>query len=111
MPDDCVFRRIVAGELPANVVLREEGIIAFLDIHPAASTHALVVPERHIDDLRQMDDAQLWLRLTQAAHKVAEELGHAEGYRFYVSVGAGGGQTVPHLHVHVLAGEMRRLPA
>lgn len=110
--EDCVFCRIVAGDLPANVILREDGILAFLDIHPAASTHALVIPERHIEDLRLLapEDAPLWLRLTSAAHRVAAELGHEDGYRFYVSVGPGGGQTVPHLHVHVLAGEMRRLP-
>ncbi len=112
MVEDCVFCRIVAGELPANVVYREDGILAFIDIHPAASTHALVIPERHIEDLRHLtdDDAALWLRLTLAAHHVAEELGHPQGYRFFVSVGPGGGQTVPHLHIHVLAGEMRRLP-
>jgi histidine triad (HIT) family protein len=113
MADECIFCRIVAGDLPAQVIHREAGLIAIMDIHPVADTHALVIPERHIEDLRQLEtsDADLWLRLTQAAHKVALDLGHPEGYRFYVSVGAGGGQTVPHLHVHVMAGPMRRLPA
>lgn len=112
MSDDCIFCRIVTGDLPANVVYRQDGILAFMDIHPAAATHALVIPERHIEDLRRLgpDDAELWLRLTNAANKVAEELGHPNGYRFYVSVGPGGGQSVPHLHIHVMAGEMRRLP-
>ncbi len=112
MPDQCTFCLIAAGELPAKVVHREEGILAFADIHPAAETHVLVIPERHISDLRSLgpEDADLWFRLTQAANRVAEELGHEQGYRFYVSVGPGGGQTVFHLHVHVLAGSMRRLP-
>ncbi|HVB14277.1 MAG TPA: HIT domain-containing protein [Candidatus Dormibacteraeota bacterium] len=113
MPADCLFCRIVAGELPCDEVHREPGILAFKDIHPVAETHVLVVPERHIEDLRQLqaEDAALWLRLAQVANEVAADLGHEQGYRFYVSVGAAGGQTVPHLHVHVMAGSMRRLPA
>jgi histidine triad (HIT) family protein len=112
MSSDCLFCRIVAGELPADVVHREQGILAFQDIHPVAETHVLVVPERHIDDLRQLrsEDAPLWLRLTQVANEVAADLGHDQGYRFYVNVGTAGGQTVPHLHVHVMAGSMHRLP-
>jgi histidine triad (HIT) family protein len=78
-----------------------------------AETHVLVIPERHIEDLRQLqeEDAPLWLRLAQVANVVAADLGHEEGYRFYVSVGSAGGQTVPHLHIHVMAGSMRRLPS
>ncbi|MGH7610604.1 MAG: HIT domain-containing protein [Candidatus Dormibacteria bacterium] len=112
MNADCIFCRIVVGELHSEQVHRERGIIAFKDIHPAASTHVLVVPERHIEDLRhlQEEDAGLWLRLTQVANLVAADLGHEAGYRFLVSVGPGGGQTVPHLHIHVLAGELRHLP-
>ncbi|MGH7640911.1 MAG: HIT domain-containing protein [Candidatus Dormibacteria bacterium] len=112
MAPACLFCRIVAGELPADEVHREPGILAFKDIHPAAETHVLVVPERHIKDLRELreSDAGLWLRLTQVANQVAADLGHDRGYRFYVSVGEEGGQTVPHLHIHVLAGPMRRLP-
>jgi len=110
---DCLFCRIVAGELPSDQVHSEPGIIAFKDIHPVAETHILVVPEKHIEDLRQLqeEDAELWLRLAQVANEVAADLGHEQGYRFYVSVGPEGGQTVPHLHIHVLAGSMRRLPA
>ncbi|MGH7691426.1 MAG: HIT domain-containing protein [Candidatus Dormibacteria bacterium] len=112
MSSACLFCRIVAGELPADEVHREPGIIAFKDIHPVAETHVLVIPERHIGDLRRLQegDAALWLRLTQVANQVAAELGHGEGYRFYVSVGEAGGQSVPHLHIHVMAGSMRRLP-
>jgi len=113
MNSDCLFCRIVSGELPSDEVHREAGIIAFQDIHPVAETHVLVVPERHIEDLRHLrdQDASLWLRLTQVANEVAADLGHDQGYRFYVSVGQAGGQTVPHLHIHVMAGSMRRLPA
>lgn len=112
MDPGCIFCRIVIGDLPADLVHRERGIIAFKDVRPAAETHVLVVPERHIEDLRQLqdEDAQLWMRLTQVANLVAQDLGHEQGYRFFVSVGPAGGQTVPHLHIHVLGGEMRRLP-
>lgn len=110
---ECIFCRIVAGELPSDEVYREPGIIAFKDIHPVAETHVLVVPEKHIEDLRhlQEEDKELWFRISQVANAVALDLGHEQGYRFYVSVGSAGGQTVPHLHVHVMAGSMRRLPA
>jgi len=112
MNPDCLFCRIVAGQLPADEVHREDGILAFKDIHPVADTHVLVIPERHIEDLRhlRLEDAGLWLRLTQVANEVAADLGHEDGYRFYVSVGSAGGQTVPHVHIHVMAGSMRRLP-
>ncbi len=112
MPQDCVFCRIVRGELPAEVVHREDGLLAIRDINPVARTHVLVIPDRHIADLRELSagDADLWWQLTQAASRVAADLGHADGYRFFVSVGPGGGQTVFHLHVHVLGGAMTRLP-
>jgi len=102
----------VSGELPAEVVHREQGLVAIRDIHPVADTHVLVIPERHVADLRELTsaDRDLWWRLTQAANRVAEQLGHSTGYRFFVSVGSGGGQTVFHLHVHVLGGAMTRLP-
>ncbi len=112
MAQECVFCRIIAGELPADFVYRGRGVVGFRDIHPVADTHVLVVPEIHIQDLRDLGEehAGLWLTLAQVANQVARELGHADGYRFYVSVGAAGGQTVPHLHVHVLGGAMRRIP-
>lgn len=112
MPEDCVFCRIVGGELPADVVHREPDLLVIRDINPVAATHVLVIPERHVADLRELEpgDADLWWRLTQTANTVAAKLGHAAGYRFFVSVGSGGGQTVPHLHVHVLGGGMTRLP-
>ncbi len=112
MPEACIFCRIVRGELPAEVVHREAGLVAIRDIQPVAATHVLVIPERHVADLRGLgpEDADLWWRLTRAANQVAEQLGHTTGYRFYVSVGPGGGQTVFHLHIHVLGGPMARLP-
>ncbi len=112
MRDDCLFCRIVDGHLPADVVHREDGIVVFRDINPVAETHVLVVPEEHIADLRELEPSQadLWMRLTRVATAVATRLGHEAGYRFYVSAGPGGGQTVPHLHIHVLGGRMKRFP-
>jgi histidine triad (HIT) family protein len=106
MPD-CIFCRIVAGEIPSNRVLEDEHLIAFRDIQPAAPVHVLVVPRRHLASLDALEDgdAELAGRLMAAARDVARQEGVAEsGYRVVINTGAHGGQTVGHLHVHVLGG-------
>ncbi|MDB4952385.1 MAG: hypothetical protein JWM27_5034 [Gemmatimonadetes bacterium] len=106
MPD-CIFCRIVAGEIPSNRVLEDEHLIAFRDIQPAAPVHVLVVPRRHVESLAALEDgdAELAGRLMAAARDVARQEGVAEsGYRVVINTGAHGGQTVGHLHVHVLGG-------
>src|SRR5277367_5233121 len=110
MPD-CLFCKIVAGEIPANIVYREEGAIGFDDIHPVAPVHVLFVPNRHIDSVSTMKagDAETVGHLMLAAAKYAREKGiEASGYRLVANVGPDAGQTVFHLHLHLIGGKPLR---
>ena len=103
-----VFTRIIRGEIPARVVRRTDEMIAFHDVNPQAPVHVLVVPVREVEAARDCtgaDGAALLGRLLQFATEVATELGlDAGGYRIVTNTGADGGQSVPHLHLHVLGG-------
>jgi histidine triad (HIT) family protein len=104
---ECVFCRIVAGEIPADIVYQDKELIAFRDIHPQAPTHLLIIPKVHIASLTQLSDKQQRLigRLVLLAKDLAEKEGiSASGYRLSVSCGADGGQLVPHIHFHLLGG-------
>ena len=104
---DCVFCRIVAGEIPADIVYQDKELIAFRDIHPQAPTHLLIVPKAHIASLTQLSNKQQRLigRLVLLARDLAEKEGiSASGYRLSVSCGADGGQFVPHVHFHLIGG-------
>jgi len=107
---DCLFCRIVRGEIPAQVLHRTEHAVAFRDINPQAPVHVLVVPRRHIDDASVLgpDDGTVLADLLVAARQVAESEGIAErGYRLLFNVGEDASNSVPHLHLHVIGG--RRL--
>jgi histidine triad (HIT) family protein len=103
----CLFCRIVAGEVPADVVYQDERSLAFRDINPQAPAHLLVVPRDHmesLDEASQRDEALLG-HLLRVAARIANEQGLSEsGYRTVVNTGAGAGQSVFHLHLHVLGG-------
>ena len=106
----CIFCGIANGEVPARTVLETEDVIAFHDLDPKAPTHVLVIPRRHIESIDAMEpgDEELIGRVMAAAKQVAKAEGIADaGYRLVTNIGADAGQTVPHLHVHVLGG--RRL--
>ncbi|HEY5341024.1 MAG TPA: histidine triad nucleotide-binding protein [Candidatus Aquilonibacter sp.] len=106
MPTDCLFCKIAAGAIPAKVVYRDERIIAIEDINPQAPTHLLVMPIEHhanIGMLSDASDAALLAKLIEVATKLGRERG-GNGYRLVLNTGPDGGQTVDHLHVHVLAG-------
>jgi histidine triad (HIT) family protein len=106
-PADCVFCRIVAGAVPADIVLRTEHAVAFRDLNPQAPVHVLVVPRRHIDDAGALgpDDADELADILVAARQVAEAEGiAARGYRLVFNVGEDASNSVPHLHLHVLGG-------
>jgi len=102
---DCLFCKIAAGELPANIVHEDEHIIAFHDIDPKADTHVLVIPKKHIvnlDDLTANDEAVM-SHLMFTIPKIAKDLG-LEGYRTITNTGSQGGQVVFHMHFHILGG-------
>ncbi len=101
---DCVFCRIVAKEIPAKVLYEDDAVLAFEDANPRAPLHALVVPRRHVARLAELDDALLAGRLALAAARVAQEAGHGENFRLVVNNGAAAGQSVFHVHYHVLGG-------
>jgi len=108
MPEPgCLFCRIVAGEIPADFIHRDDRSVVIRDINPQAPTHLLVIPQEHIDsldDASQKDEALLG-HLLRVAARVANAAGLAEGgYRTVINNGAGAGQSVFHLHVHVLGG-------
>jgi histidine triad (HIT) family protein len=107
---DCLFCKIIAGEIPATVLSQDERMVVLQDINPQAPTHVLIVPRRHIstlNDLTAEDDALVG-EMTRRAAAVAREHGHAEqGYRTVFNCNSGAGQTVFHIHMHVLGG--RRL--
>ena len=104
---DCIFCKIVAGGIPAAKVYEDERAVAFRDINPQAPTHALVIPRQHVASLNEAsgEDEALLGHLLLVAARVAREEGHADGgYRTVINTGAGAGQTVFHIHVHVLGG-------
>jgi histidine triad (HIT) family protein len=110
MADACLFCRIVAGEIPAKVVLDNEDCLAFRDVNPQAPLHVLVVPKRHIAslDAARAGDAEILGRLALVAAEIARSEGVAgSGYRCVVNTNGDAGQTVFHVHLHLLAG--RRL--
>lgn len=109
----CIFCKIVAGEIPAGVVYRDERTLAFKDINAQAPVHVLVIPHEHmesLDEAAQRDEALLG-HLLRVAARVANEQGLSEsGYRTVINTGAGAGQSVFHLHVHVLGGRKLAWP-
>jgi len=111
--NDCLFCKIIAGDVPATIVHQDERCIAVNDINPQAPMHILVISREHIeslDDASQKDEALLGHLLRMGA-RVANEAGHSDnGYRSVINTGAGAGQSVFHLHVHVLAGRPLNWP-
>lgn len=105
--NDCLFCKIIKGEIPSNNVYEDDEILAFHDINPAAPIHILVIPKKHIDSLAKIEkeDEILIGKIYGVINKIAEEKGFKdEGYRVIVNCGENGGQEVMHLHFHILAG-------
>lgn len=103
---DCLFCKIIAGEIPSDKVYEDEHVYAFRDINPAAPLHVLIVPKKHIAMINDVEDedAEIMGRLFIAAKKISKELGVADdGYRVVMNCGEGAGQTVFHVHLHLLA--------
>jgi len=112
MPEKTIFKQIIDGEIPADIVYEDDQCLAFRDIDPQAPTHVLVIPRKEIaslDDLSD-DDEALVGHLVLVARKLAADMNLSDGYRLVVNCGDQGGQAVPHLHFHLLAGRQMKWP-
>jgi histidine triad (HIT) family protein len=111
MADSCLFCRIVRKEIPAKLVAETEDYVAFRDINPQAPVHILVIPRQHVTSLNDSPDATLVGKLLLVAADLARKEGMAEsGYRTVINTNGDGGQTVFHLHVHLLGGRRMAWP-
>jgi len=99
----CLFCEIAAHEIPSQIVLEDDDVVAFKDVNPVAPLHVLVIPKRHVASAAEAD-AETLGKVGRAAARVAREAGYADRYRLVANVGAEAGQTVRHFHLHVLAG-------
>ena len=104
---DCIFCKIVAGEIPADTLYQDEEVIAFRDINPQAPVHLLIIPREHVASLADLTESQSTLmgHMVDVANQLAKKEGVSEkGYRLVINCGEQGGQLVPHLHLHLLGG-------
>ena len=111
MGDECLFCRIVAGEIPADIVAQTDSAVAFRDLNPQAPLHALVVPRTHAADAAELaaKEPETVAELVSVAAQIAADEGH-DSYRLVFNTGADAGQTVFHAHLHVLAGRSLTWP-
>ncbi len=103
---DCIFCRIAAGEIPSNRLYEDDQLLAFYDLDPQAPTHFLVIPKAHIASAAEItpQNSAVVAHIYEVIARLAAELGLEQGFRVVANCGPQGGQTVPHLHFHVLAG-------
>ena len=101
---DCIFCRIASGDIPSNKAYEDDKILAFHDLDPQAPVHVLVIPKKHIGSLSEAEegDAELLAHILLKVKDIAAQLGLENGYRVVINTGEDGGQTVHHLHVHIL---------
>ena len=107
----CIFCKILLGKAHANIIYRDDRVTAFRDIHPIARTHILIIPNRHIDSINELEapDESMVGHMLMVAKDLAAQAGVAEkGYRIMLNTGLDGGQTIHHLHVHLIAGKLTR---
>ena len=107
MPEKTLFTRIIDGEIPGDFVYQDDDVVAIRDINPAAPVHVLVIPRKPIASLAELEQSarELAGRLLLVAAEIARKEGLEDGYRVVVNTGEAGGQTVPHLHLHLLGGK------
>ncbi len=103
--EDCIFCKIINNELPSTKVYEDDDVLAFRDINPVAKTHVLVIPKKHISSLNELNDSELAGKLLLVVPKIAQKLGVGNDYRTVINTGAGVGQTVFHIHIHILGGQ------
>lgn len=111
---DCIFCKIIAGQIPSKQLYADDTVYAFADIDPKAPFHALIVPRRHVDSMAELNagdaDAALLGHLVATAGSIAHEQKLEKGYRVVINTREDGGQTVDHLHVHLLGGRAMHWP-
>ena len=113
MSDDCLFCKILAGDIPADIIYESDSVIAFRDINPQAPTHVVIIPRRHISTINDLEegDRETIGDLYLAAKAIAADEGLSEpGYRVVMNCNAGAGQSVFHIHLHLLGGRGLRWP-
>ena len=105
--NDCIFCKIAAGEIPADIVYQDDKVVVFRDINPKARVHLLLIPREHISSLNELDPEHdaLMAHSLRLLPKLAEDQDLDAGYRTIINTGRGGGQEVFHLHIHLLGGE------
>ncbi|MDR4518042.1 MAG: histidine triad nucleotide-binding protein [Nitrosomonas sp.] len=110
--DNCIFCKILQGEIPAQKIYEDDDVIAFNDIHPAAPVHFLIIPKLHIPSLMECEKThqQILGKMLLLAPTIAKEQGCTDGFRTIINTGRVGGQEVFHLHIHII-GSKERLPA
>ena len=110
---DCIFCKIACGEIPATKVYEDETVVAFNDLEPQAPTHILIIPKMHIASADEINEANsaVVAHIFEVAAKIAKEKGLSNGYRIVNNCGADGGQTVKHLHFHLMGGRQFGWPA
>ncbi len=109
---DCIFCKIANHEIESDIVYEDEQIIAFNDINPQAPIHVIVIPKKHIEGIHTVaeEDKELLGHLLYKASEIAESLALVEGYRIVINSGRHGGQSVDHLHLHILGGRLMKWP-
>ncbi|MGI9249640.1 MAG: histidine triad nucleotide-binding protein [Pseudohongiellaceae bacterium] len=111
--NDCLFCKIIAGEIPSNKVYEDADVFAFHDINPASPTHILIIPKKHLTSIASAEEADQALlgKLMLTANAIAKEQGlNPQGFRYVINTGEFGGQTVFHLHLHLLGGRSLTWP-
>ena len=104
--NDCIFCKITGGAIPSDLVYEDEQVVVFKDIYPKAPVHLLMVPRQHVESLNDLTPAHdgLMAHMLRTLPEVARHAGLTDGYRTIINTGRGGGQEVPHLHMHILGG-------
>jgi histidine triad (HIT) family protein len=111
MAESCIFCRIARGEIPAQMVMNSKEIAAFRDLNPQAPVHVLIIPKKHVASLDDANDSNLVGQMMMLAAAIARQEGIAKsGYRTVINTGKDGGQSVDHLHIHVLGGRAMSWP-
>lgn len=107
---DCLFCKIVNGDIPCTKVYEDDNVLAFRDIDPKAPSHIIVIPKKHFSNILEIKDIQIQAALFDAFQKIAKQEKFDDGFRLVCNTGEQGGQTVEHLHFHILSGRNLQWP-